>query len=97
MASKDLKLQQTGVKVLTLKAAKGLEFPIVAIAGFLGSRFPYIPKDSSDAAIEDILNRDRRTLFVAMTRAMRALLLVVPQQKPPSLLQGFNPTLWNLG
>lgn len=44
MGSKDVDLEKTGVKVLTLKAAKGLEFPIVAISGFIGSRFPYVPK-----------------------------------------------------
>lgn len=97
MASRELDLTKTGVKVLTLKAAKGLEFPIVAISGFIGSRFPYIPKETPEEAIQEILNQERRTLFVGMTRAMRALLLVVPQENPPGLLQGFNPSLWNLG
>jgi superfamily I DNA/RNA helicase len=97
MASRELDLARTGVKVLTLKAAKGLEFPIVAITGFIGSRFPYIPNETPEEAIQEILNQERRTLFVGMTRAMRALLLVVPQENPPGLLQGFNPSLWNLG
>ncbi|MBE7385832.1 MAG: UvrD-helicase domain-containing protein [Leptolyngbya sp. SIO1E4] len=97
MSSKDLDLGKTGVKVLTLKAAKGLEFPIVAIAGFIGSRFPYMPKGTSEEAAQEILNRERRTLFVGMTRAMRALLIVVPEKKPSILLQGFDKTLWNLG
>lgn len=34
MKSRELDLKRSGVKVITLKAAKGLEFPIVAIAGF---------------------------------------------------------------
>ena len=97
MSSKDLDLTKTGVKVLTLKAAKGLEFPIVALAGFIGSRFPYLPKETPEEAAQEILSRERRTLFVGMTRAMRALLVVVPEKKPPTLLQGFNPSLWNLG
>jgi superfamily I DNA/RNA helicase/mRNA-degrading endonuclease RelE of RelBE toxin-antitoxin system len=97
MSSRELDLTKPGVKVLTLKAAKGLEFPIVAIAGFLGSRFPYMPPDSPDEAIQEILNRERRTVFVGMTRAMRALLLVVPDKATSPLLQDFDPQHWNLG
>ena len=97
MGSKELDLTKTGVKVLTLKAAKGLEFPIVAIAGFIGSRFPYMPRATPEEAVQEILTRERRTLFVGMTRAMRALLVVVPEKKPSVLLQGFDESLWNLG
>lgn len=101
MTSKDLDLNRKGVKVLPLKAAKGLEFPIVAIAGFFDGLYPYIPKGTSELEIQDILARERRTLFVAMTRAMRALLLVVPAPKPKRklspLLHSFAPEFWNLG
>ncbi len=97
MSSKALDLNKTGIKVLTLKSAKGLEFPIVAIAGFIGSRFPYMPAGSSEEAKQEILDRERRTLLVGMTRAMRALLVVVPAKKPSALLQNFNKSLWNLG
>ncbi|MBD2465508.1 UvrD-helicase domain-containing protein [Oscillatoria sp. FACHB-1407] len=97
MNSKDLKLKGKGVKVLPLKAAKGLEFPIVAIAGFLETSYPGITKGMTPEAAAEILNRERRTLYVAMTRAMRALLVLVPAQKPSSLLQTFDPQLWNLG
>jgi hypothetical protein len=47
MTSKDLDLNSKGVKVLPLKAAKGLEFPIVAIAGFLESAYPTISKGTA--------------------------------------------------
>lgn len=97
MTSKDLDLNSKGVKVLPLKAAKGLEFPIVAIAGFLEGAYPTIPKGTAPEAATEILNRERRTLYVAMTRAMRALLVLVPAKKPSPLLQTFDPQLWNLG
>lgn len=97
MTSKDLDLNSKGVKVLPLKAAKGLEFPIVAIAGFLEGAYPTIPKGTAPEAATEILNRERRTLYVAMTRAMRALLVLVPAKKPFPLLQTFDPHLWNLG
>jgi len=69
----------------------------MAIAGFLGSRYPYVPNGSTPQAKEEILRRERRTLFVGMTRAMRALLVVVPAKKPGALLESFDETLWNLG
>lgn len=97
MTSKDLDLNCKGVKILPLKAAKGLEFPIVAIAGFLESPYPTLSKGTPPEAATEILMRERRTLYVAMTRAMRALLVLVPAKKPSLLLQSFDPQLWNLG
>ncbi|MBW4579588.1 MAG: UvrD-helicase domain-containing protein [Tildeniella nuda ZEHNDER 1965/U140] len=97
MTSKDLDLNYKGVKVLPLKAAKGLEFPIVAIAGFLEGAYPTIAKGTAPEAVAEITTRERRTLYVAMTRAMRALLVLVPVKQPPLLLQTFDPRLWNLG
>ncbi|MCT7953080.1 AAA family ATPase [Ancylothrix sp. C2] len=97
MSSRELDLNRQGVKVLTLKSAKGLEFPITVIAGFLDAPYPTIPKGTPEEEIAELLARERRTLFVGMTRAMRALLVIVPQQTPSPLLQNFNPDLWNLG
>ena len=97
MTSKDLDLNCKGVKILPLKAAKGLEFPIVAISGFLEAPYPTIPKGTLPEAATETFVRERRTLYVAMTRAMRALLVLVPAKKPSLLLQSFDPQLWNLG
>lgn len=97
MTSRELNLNCKGIKVLPLKAAKGLEFPIVAIAGFLDSPFSAVTKKLSDEEIAEILMRERRTLFVGMTRAMRALMVLVPAHQPGSLLQDFDPQFWNLG
>jgi superfamily I DNA/RNA helicase/mRNA-degrading endonuclease RelE of RelBE toxin-antitoxin system len=97
MTSKDLKLTGNRVKVLPLKSAKGLEFPIVAIAGFLEATYPPIPKNTADEEKAEAFSRERRTLFVGMTRSMRALLLIVPATQPSPLLQNFDPKLWNLG
>lgn len=48
-------------------------------------------------SFEEALLCDWRTLYVAMTRAMRALLVVSPAEKPPVLLSGFDPQYWNMG
>lgn len=99
MSGRDLDLGRGGVKILNLKSAKGLEFPIVAIAGLSHGRMPGVPKDASGGELEEALLRERRTLYVAMTRAMRALLVVLPANPANGaapLLEGFDDDHWNI-
>ena len=97
MPGRELDLGHKAVKVITLKSAKGLEFPVVALAGFVRGALPGVPKGVSAEELEEALARERRTMYVAMTRAMRALLVVAPAERPPVLLSGFDPDLWNMG
>jgi superfamily I DNA/RNA helicase len=97
MEGRDLDLSQKGVKVLTLNSAKGLEFPIVVLAGFSGSRYDHIYPSVLDEEQEEDLARSRRVIFVGMTRAMRALLVVVPAGTSSPLLTGFDEGYWNVG
>lgn len=98
MSGQELNLSQPGVKVLTLKSAKGLEFPVVALAGFSNSGwFMNVPTNIPVEEREEFLAIDRRTMFVGMTRAMRALLVTVPVQAKSPLLEGFDGAYWNLG
>jgi len=96
MIRQSLDLEFPGVKVMTIHSSKGLEFPIVALAGFINSRYAKVLEDARDEGKEEILKRYRRTLFVGMTRAMRTLLVVVPTETRSPLLQGFDATYWNL-
>ncbi len=95
MTGRDLDLNYPGIKVLTLNVAKGLEFPIVALAGFVSSLYPILAPDASVEEQTEILMRERRTMFVGMTRAMCALLVVVPVESKTPLLKGFDPRYWN--
>ncbi len=98
MSGQELNLSLPGVKVLTLNSAKGLEFPMVALSGFINSG--WYGNSSSNVAEEEreeFLATDRRTMFVGMTRAMRALLVTVPTQTKSPLLQGFAGEYWNVG
>lgn len=97
MTGQSLDLKFSGVKVMTIHSSKGLEFPIVAMAGFINTRYAKVLENARDEGREEILERYRRTLFVGMTRAMRALLVLVPVQTNSPLLQGFDETYWNLG
>jgi superfamily I DNA/RNA helicase/mRNA-degrading endonuclease RelE of RelBE toxin-antitoxin system len=97
MKGRELDLSRPGVKVLTLNSSKGLEFPIVALAGFAGSHYALVHADNQDGERDEALARERRTIFVGMTRAMRALLVVTPTHTGSPLLTGFDPKYWNLG
>ncbi|HVS02178.1 MAG TPA: DUF3553 domain-containing protein [Thermoanaerobaculia bacterium] len=63
--------QAGGVSLMTLHSAKGLEFPLVVVAGLEDGLLPHF---NSQGAIED-LEEERRLLYVGMTRAERRLLL----------------------
>lgn len=66
--SRHYRPDQSSVKVMTMHSSKGLEFPVVAVAG-LGF-MPYHNADPKDEA---------RLLYVAMTRAMDTLLMTYHQ------------------
>jgi len=64
--------QADRVPVMTLHAAKGLEFPAVFITGCEDGLLPHIRNRDDPAAIEE----ERRLFFVGMTRAKQHLALV---------------------
>ncbi len=62
---------QGAVTLMTLHAAKGLEFPGVAMIGLEEGSLPHSRAFES----EDALEEERRLAFVGVTRAMRRLLI----------------------
>lgn len=59
------------VSLMTIHAAKGLEFPYVFISGVEENLFPNIMAQTSRAELEE----ERRLFYVAITRAMKKLTL----------------------
>lgn len=62
---------QSGVTLMTMHSAKGLEFPIVFIMGMEESLFPHIRAIKSDDDHE--MEEERRICYVAITRAEELL------------------------
>lgn len=71
--------QRGAVTLMTLHAAKGLEFDVVAIAGLEQGLLPHANAlaDPAGEAVEE----ERRLLFVGITRARRTLLLTRARQR----------------
>ena len=67
----EIEEESTKVTLMTLHAAKGLEFPVVFIIGVENSIFPLIRQDSND----DDLEEERRLAYVGITRAEKKLYL----------------------
>jgi DNA helicase-2/ATP-dependent DNA helicase PcrA len=71
VAQADALDNQAQVSLLTIHNAKGLEWPIVFIAGLEDGLFPHARSLNSDAHMEE----ERRLCYVGMTRAEKKLFL----------------------
>ncbi len=82
-------MSEQRVLLMTLHAAKGLEFPVVYLAGMEDGLFPgYMSMTSGDP--EDI-EEERRLAYVGMTRAEKELIMTMARAR---VLRGetqFNP------
>ena len=71
MSSADESSVKNSVTLMTLHAAKGLEFPVVFMVGMEDGLFPSGRATDSEEDLEE----ERRLAYVGMTRAMRKLFL----------------------
>lgn len=77
MSSADEASGQNSVTLMTMHAAKGLEFPIVFIVGMEEGLFPGSRAYDDEAELEE----ERRLAYVGMTRAMQRLFLTYAQSR----------------
>jgi len=65
------------VQMMTLHSAKGLEFPVVFLAGMEDGLFPHQRSVADLAGLEE----ERRLCYVGTTRAMRHLYITYAEQR----------------
>ncbi len=75
------------VQMMTMHTAKGLEFPLVCIAGLEEGLFPH----QMSLAEGNRLEEERRLCYVGMTRAMQRLILSYAESRMLHGRQTFNP------
>jgi superfamily I DNA/RNA helicase/mRNA-degrading endonuclease RelE of RelBE toxin-antitoxin system len=97
MRGTQLDLQSDEVKVLTLASSKGLEFPMVCIAGLEKKSFPRLPELVEEVEVTELMKVARRTLYVGMTRAMRGLMVLYYEKAPSALIKELNTKHWYTG
>ena len=76
MSSADESSAKNSVTLMTLHAAKGLEFPVVFMVGMEDGLFP-----SSRSETEAEIEEERRLAYVGMTRAMEELFLTFAESR----------------
>ena len=93
---RDLDLKADVVRILTLHAAKGLEFPIVVIAGLETGTWPVPENFDEPDLFAERARHERRLLYVGLTRAMRGLMLLAPEGCRHPAFQDLDPTHWHV-
>jgi superfamily I DNA/RNA helicase/mRNA-degrading endonuclease RelE of RelBE toxin-antitoxin system len=94
LPSREVRLEERCVKVMTLHAAKGLEFPIVAIAHVEADRLPRQTRATDAEDIREHLDDQRRLFYVGCTRAMRHLFITYDRPIPSPFLDLLSEERW---
>lgn len=76
-AYRDLSSRGDGVLVTSIHRSKGLEWPVVVVAGLTDGKFPYVAPPARPRP-DDFLEDERRLFYVAVTRAQEHLYLLAP-------------------
>jgi superfamily I DNA/RNA helicase len=93
--SSDLDLDAHHVKVMSMHAAKGLEFPIVCVAGVDADEIPSPVREAQDNLDKaEYEKQERALLHVAMSRAMERLVVAYSAANPSPFIADLDRSLW---
>jgi DNA helicase II / ATP-dependent DNA helicase PcrA len=74
------KEEKDGVRLMTVHASKGLEFPYIFVTGLEEGLFPH-DRNQDDNVSEEEAEEERRLFYVAVTRAKKKLFLSYAQTR----------------
>ena len=92
-------IQSEAVHLLHTHIAKGLEFPFVIVPGVVDGKYPNsiaLQSCGDEDARQEELDRSRRLLYVALSRAARGLWMLTDSRIPSPLLSSLNPFDWDV-
>ena len=96
---KGLALGEQAVHLLHVHAAKGLEFPFVIVVGVAEDKYPQEAAMSNvkdDGQLAEVMDKAKRLLYVALSRAARGLWMVTDHRLPSPLLDSLNREDWDV-
>ena len=79
--------EEDAVQLMTLHSAKGLEFPLVFMAGVEENLFPHKMSVEEPGRLEE----ERRLCYVGITRAMKKLYITFAEARQQYGSENFNP------
>lgn len=83
-----------GVKLITYHSSKGLEFDHVIVTDLQKGKLPY-SKPAPGEDENEFLSRERKKLYVAMTRAKKTLMLIATKEYSP-FIDDLNKDLYEI-
>ena len=94
MGSHSVDLSHPGAKIMTMHAAKGLEFPIVVILGI--DQWTIHKSKTSDLDKKEAIYKNQRLFFVACSRAMRKLIVFDNYQNQSHYTESATEDYWEI-
>ena len=95
MPSRELDVGHSGVKVLTMHASKGLDFPVVVVTRVNRGEVPVKVRGGLDPIEHE--QQQRRLFFVACSRAMRHLLVLSKKGRESPFVSRLTESHWDMG